>query len=143
MHTGDFVPVAEANEGTLFRLVGSKGLLEFFGWKPRYRLTGQVHPDETLVEVAVGPKSNHERYLDALAAQIDAGAPELALLERSLAALEICEAAYRSSRERCAVSLPLGEFVAPPPSDWAAGQPYKGSGGGRDGRRLDEVTQRR
>ena len=42
MHTGDFVPVAEANEGTLFRLVGSEGMLEFFGWKPRYRLTNRA-----------------------------------------------------------------------------------------------------
>ena len=143
MHTGDFVPVAEANEGTLFRLVGSRGVLEFFGWKPRYRLMNPANPDGTLVEVPAGPKSNHERYLDQLAAQIDTGEQDLTLLERSLAALEICEAAYRSSRERCAVSLPLGEFVAPPPSDWAAGQPYGGSGGGRDGRRLDEVARRR
>ena len=142
MHTGDFVPVAEANEGTLFRLVGSQGMLEFFGWKPRYRITSGAHPGGALVEVPVGPKSGHERYLDRLAAQIDADALDLALLERSLAALEICEAAYRSSYERCAVSLPLGEFIAPPPAEWRAGQPYSGSGGGRDGRRLDEVTRR-
>jgi predicted dehydrogenase len=139
MHTGDFVPVAEANEGTLFRLAGSRGLLEFFGWKPRYRLTTPAQPDGELIDVPVGPKSNHERYLDLLAVQIDAGAPDLTLLERSLAALEVCEAAYRSNHARCAVTLPLSEFLAPLPVEWTAGQPYSGTGGGRDGRRLDEV----
>jgi predicted dehydrogenase len=141
MHTGDFVPVAEANEGTLFRLVGSEGLLEFFGWKSRYRLKNRANPLGTMVEVAVGGRSNHQRYLELLAEQMDSGVVDLSLGERSLAALELCEAAYLSSRLGAMVTLPLTSFVPPEPSDWDAGRPYAGSGGGRDGRRLAEVAR--
>jgi predicted dehydrogenase len=137
MHTGDYVPVAEAGEGTLFRLVGSLGTLEFYGWKPWYRLFNASHPMGEVVEVAVEAKSGHERYLDLLADQMDAGSADYRLAERSLAALELCEAAYLSSRMRSVVTLPIAEHQPAPASDWAPGVPYSGQGGGRDGRRLD------
>ena len=67
---------------------------------------------------------------------MDAGAPDYAIAESSLMALELCEAAYRSAAQGCLVTLPLETFVPPPTNDWAPGQPYSGRGGGRDGRRL-------
>ena len=142
MHTGDFVPVAAAGEGTLFRLVGSAGLLEFFGWKPHYRLMNGEHPAGQDVAVAAGPLSNHQRYLEQLATQMDQGVVNLSLAERSLAALEVCEAAYLSSRAHCAVKLPLATFTPPSPVAWSPGLPYAGSGGGRDGRKLAGLTSK-
>jgi len=141
MHTGDFVPIAEPDESFLFRLVGSDGLLEFFGWKPYYRLMNRQNPAGTMVNVPVGAKSNHERYLDILAAQMNSGTTDLTWGERSLAALELCEAAYLSGRIGGAVKLPLPAFVAPAKAEWDAGRPYSGRGGGRDGRRLAEIAR--
>ena len=140
MHTGDFIPVAERNESTLFRLVGSQGVLEFFGWKPRYRLMNGDYPTGQMVDVPVGPMSAHQRYLEVLADQMDEGTIDLTLGERSLAALELCEAAYLSSRIHGAVTLPLTSFVPTSTAEWDAGRPYSGSGGGRDGRRLAELV---
>jgi predicted dehydrogenase len=140
MHTGDFVPVAEVDESFLFRLVGSEGVLEFFGWKPYYRLMNREYPAGQMIDVPIGPMSSHQRYLEVLADQMDTGTIDLTLGERSLAALELCEAAYLSSRIRGAVKLPLTSFVPAPQVDWDAGRPYSGSGGGRDGRCLAEVV---
>jgi hypothetical protein len=142
MHTGDFVPIAEPGESILFRLVGSEGLLEFFGWKPAYRLMNGSYPQGNRFDVKVGERSNHQRYLERLAEQIDRGVIDLSWLERSLAALELCEAAYLSSRIGGAVQLPLAAFRPPSRAVWDAGRPYSGSGGGRDGRRLGEVKQK-
>jgi Oxidoreductase family, NAD-binding Rossmann fold len=66
---------------------------------------------------------------------IASGQADYELPELSLAALEICEAAYVSNRHRCAVRLPLAGFVAPPQVSWDPGAPYRGKGG-RDGRAL-------
>jgi predicted dehydrogenase len=140
MHNGDFIPVSEPNEGTLFRLVGSQGILEFFGWKPRYRLMNGDYPTGQMIDVPVGPMSVHQRYLEVLADQMDVGTIDLTLGQRSLAALELCEAAYLSSRIRGTVMLPLASFVPASSSEWDAGRPYSGSGGGRDGRRLAELV---
>jgi hypothetical protein len=119
--------------------VGSHGLLEFYGWKPSYRLVNKQHPDGLVVDVAPGSKSNHERYLDLLAGEMDRATADYSLAERSLAALELCEAAYLSSRHRCLVTLPLDKFAPSAPSNWQPGAPYSGSGGGRDGRHLANV----
>jgi hypothetical protein len=89
----------------------------------------------------MGAKSNHERYLDILASQMDSTAIDLTWGERSLAALELCEAAYLSSRTGAAVKLPLSGFQPPVKTEWDAGRPYSGSGGGRDGRRLAEIAR--
>jgi predicted dehydrogenase len=140
MHTGDYVPIAETNESYLFRLVGSEGLIEFFGWKSYYRLMNRDYPTGEMFEVEVGPRSNHQRYLELLAEQMDTGTVDLAWGDRSLAALELCEAAYLSSRIGGAVKLPLASFIAAPRPQWDAGRPHSGSGGGRDGRRLPAAT---
>lgn len=136
MHTGDYVPIAEPKESFLFRLVGSEGLIEFFGWRSAYRLMNRDYPTGTMFEVAVGPRSNHQRYLERLAEQMDSGTVDLTWGERALAAVELCEAAYLSSSTGGAVKLPLSTFDAKERPQWDAGRPYGGSGGGRDGRRL-------
>lgn len=136
MHTGDEVEVSREGAGTLFRLVGTEGMLEFYGWEPRYRLLNGAHPAGELVEVSVGPRSGHERHLEHLALAMDRGKPDYAVAESSLAALEMVEAAYLSCRYGCQVTLPLSAFAPPEPSDWAPGMPYSGHGGGRDGRKL-------
>jgi predicted dehydrogenase len=136
MNTGDYVTVTAPGEGVLFRLVGSAGLIEFYAWRPRYRIVSPQHPGGARVEVDPGPQSAHQRYLDTLAAQIDAGTPDYRIPESSLAALELCEAAYLSARHGCQVTLPLADFIPPAPNDWQPGQPYAGRGGGRNGRQL-------
>jgi hypothetical protein len=67
---------------------------------------------------------------------IASGVHDYAIPEGSLLALEVCEAAYLSSRHRCQVTFPLERFTPPVPTDWEPGQPYAGAGGGRDGRML-------
>ncbi len=120
---------------------GSEGLLEFFGWKSYYRLMNHEYPKGQMFDVPVGAKSNHQRYLELLAEQMDGGVIDLTWAEGSLAALELCEAAYLSSRIGGMVNLPLATFEPDEKSDWDAGRPYHGSGGGRDGRRLAEISR--
>jgi hypothetical protein len=52
--------------------------------------------------------------------------------------IEICEADFLSMKHRCKVKLPIASFVPPVPSDWEVRKPFSGSGGGRDGRKLEE-----
>lgn len=134
LHTGDEVRTSVAGKGTVLRLVGTAGSIVFHAFEPAYRVVSPRHPLGLEVRVEPGPGSGHQRHLDALAAQMDAGRPDYAIAEGSLAALEVCEAAYLSSRWSCAVRLPLSGSAPPAPGDWHPGQPYAGSGGGRDGR---------
>ena len=148
LHTGDEVPLSAAAAGTLIRLVGDEGLIELPGWEPRYRIVSarqragahDAAGGVGEVQVAAGPPS-HAAYLDRLADQVAAGTPQWEQVELSLAALELCDAAYTSARERRAVSLGDGNGLraatgAAKSGDWDPGRPYSGSGGGRDGRRL-------
>ena len=144
LHTGDEVPMSAPATGTMIRLVGSEGLIELPGWEPRYRIvsarrtTGAEQARE--VQVTAGPQS-HAVYLDQLADHVASGTPRWEQVERSLAALELCDAAYTSAREQRAVRLGAGSglrALAPAPAahGWDPGRPYSGTGGGRDGRRL-------
>ncbi len=136
MNTGDFVKSSEPGESILFRLVGTQGTIDFYAWKSRYRICNAEFPHGQTIEVDPGPRSAHQKYLELLADQIDKQAPDYTWPSASLAALELCEAAYLSNQHRCLVSLPLAKFVPPPASAWEPGKPYSGQGGGRDGRRL-------
>lgn len=137
MHTGDYVRMSSGDpEGTLFRLIGTRGQLDFYGWMPAYRILNGRHPQGERVDITPGPRTGHQRHLEALADQMDKGTPDYAVAESSLAALELVEAAYVSSRHRCTVDLPLSDFQPPQPPDWDPGRPYSGKGGGRDGRHL-------
>jgi hypothetical protein len=141
MNTGDYIKSSEGDKRTLFRLVGTQGTLNFYGWEPRYWLLNQAYPQGHLFEVEPGPRPAHQRYLELLAGQMDRGQADYTLAESSLAALELCEAAYLSHRYRCAVTFPLADFVPLPLTDWDPGQPYRGEGGGRDGRKLPPIPE--
>lgn len=136
MQTGDDVRLNEPGATALFRLVGSAGILTFHAWKSAYTLFNASTPAPAFIEVTPHPRSNHQMYLDALAEQIDAGTRDETIPRNSLAALELCEAAYLSIAHHCIVPLPLATFTPPAPNDWQPGQPYSGAGGGRDGRKL-------
>jgi predicted dehydrogenase len=137
MQTGDYVQTSEEGKETLFRLIGTGGTLDFYGWEPRYRLLNSDHPHGQVIEVETLPRTMHQRHLEMLAEQMDRAEPNYAVAQGSLLALEMCEAAYLSCRNGGApVTLPLNGYVAPPPVDWAPGLPYSGEGGGRNGRTL-------
>ena len=138
MQTGDYVKIPREGKGFLFRLIGDAGMIEFWGWESTYRLLNAQYPAGLLVQVPPHPQSGHQRHLERLAAQMDTGTPDYTIAEGSLMALELCEGAYLSSRYHCAVSLPLEDFVPPPPTGWEPGKPYSGHGGGRDGRNLPD-----
>jgi predicted dehydrogenase len=136
MNTGDYVQIGREGKGVLFRLVGTGGIIEFYAWESCYRIFDGSKHDGELVEVAAAPGTAHQRHLERLADQMDSGETDYTLAESSLAALELCEAAYLSARHGCAVNMPLSEFTAPRPNDWEPGLPYTGADGGRDGRKL-------
>ena len=142
MQTGDYVQSSEPGKDTLFRLIGTGGTLDFYGWESRYRLLNADYPTGKTFEVDRGAVTGHQRHLDAMAAQMDRGEPDYAVAEGSLMALEMCEAAYLSCRHGgVPVTLPLGEFVAPQKVEWQPGLPYSGQGGGRNGRNLPPITK--
>ncbi|MGC9346835.1 MAG: Gfo/Idh/MocA family protein [Anaerolineae bacterium] len=136
MNTGDDVLVNREGKSTLFRLVGTEGQIEFWGWENAYRLLNSEFPEGTTIVPPELPGTAHQRHLEAMATQIDTGNVDYTIPESSLLALEICEGAYVSSRHRCKVTFPVDEFVPPPSPDWDPGMPYSGWGGGRDGRKL-------
>jgi predicted dehydrogenase len=136
LHIGDEIRTMREGRSTLFRIVGTEGLIEFWAWHSAYRLANRDHPGGELIEVPTDGRTGHQRHLESLADQMDAGAPDYAVPLSSLMALEICEAAYLSSRHRCTVRLPLESFEPPESTDWDPGRPYSGTGGGRDGRKL-------
>lgn len=136
MNTGDDTQVNGGESGTLFRLVGTGGQIEFYGWVLPYRIQNAAHPHGLTVTPQEFPVTGHRRHLEAMAAMIEQGAPDYTIADSSLLALEICEGAYLSSLHRCRVTFPVDAFVLPAPSEWQPGQPYSGVGGGRDGRKL-------
>ena len=138
MNTGDYILVKreEKKGGILFRLIGAAGQIEFWGWEDGYRILNAEFPKGELIIPSQMPVTGHRLHLENMAAMVDSGRPDYAIPDSSLAALEICEGAYLSSRHRCKVTFPLAQFVPPPPSDWDPGTPYSGQGGGRDGRKL-------
>ena len=136
MVTGDDVRVNREGRDTLFRLVGTGGLVEFWGWADPYYILNAEFPQGATFCPPELPGTRHQRHLEAMAAQIDSGTPDYRIPESSLVALEICEGAYMSSRHRCKVTFPVDRFQPPPAPDWDPGLPYSGTGGGRDGRKL-------
>ncbi len=139
MHTGDQVLVTEerGRETTsLFRLVGTEGVITFFGVHPVYRILNAENPTGTDIRPEPFSQTEHEIHLNHMAAQIDNGIPDYTVADSSLTALECCEAAFLSHRHRCKVTFPLKAFRPPADSDWDPGAIYGGEGGGLDGRSL-------
>lgn len=137
MHTGDYTPVNLENSDTLFRLLGTKGHIEFYGWARPYKILNAQYPHGEMIEPVELPITGHRFHLENLAQQIQNNVPDYTIPQNSLAALEICEAAYLSARYGCEVRFPLENFDPPQPDSWQPGEPYNGDGGGRDGRQLN------
>jgi len=136
MNTGDDVLINRPGKEFLFRLVGTAGLIEFWGWDPSYILLNAEYPAGELFTPPEPPETGHQRHLDRMAWEIKAGEADYRVAEGSLLALEIVEGAYISSRHRCKVTFPVDTFTPPAPPNWDPGMPYSGTGGGRDGRKL-------
>ena len=136
LNTGDYLRTTREGKGVVFHIVGSEGTIEFWAWESAYRILNAAHPGGVLVEVPSGGKGGHQRYLEALAEQVDSGKTDYEIPESSLAALELCEGAYLAHKWQCKVDLPLSSFTPPARTDWQPGQPYPGAGGGRNGRNL-------
>jgi len=136
MNTGDDVLVNREGKDTLFRLVGTAGQIEFWGWENAYHILNAEFPQGKRVTPPSLPGTPHQRHLEHLAHMIEGGNIDYTIPESSLLALEICEGAYMSSRHRCKVTFPVDEFQPPPPPNWDPGMPYIGHGGGRNGRKL-------
>ena len=136
MNTGDEVLVNRENKGTLFRIVGTAGQIEFWGLENAYHILNAEFPSgETIVPTPL-PGTPHQRHLERMADMVERGEVDYAIPESSLLALEICEGAYLSSRHRCKVDFPVDRFEPPEAVDWDPGMPYSGHDGGRDGRKL-------
>ena len=137
MNTGDDVQINQAGKHTLFRIVGTLGLIEFWGWENEYRIVNAQFPNGKTIAPADVSTSRHQRHLERMADMMDGvEAIEYSIPESSLLALEICEGAYISSRHRCKVTFPVDQFEPPAEPSWNPGEPYSGSDGGRDGRKL-------
>lgn len=135
MHTGDSIPVNVEGKTCLFRIVGDRGLIEFYGWENGYRIVNEEHPSGQFVQPEELPIKGHRYYLEQLASMIASCEYDYRIAESSLTALEICEAAYLSSKHQCKVDFPFHADRIQP-TDWEMGIPYSGAGGGRDGRQL-------
>jgi predicted dehydrogenase len=136
LQTGDFIQINTSGKKTLFRLVGTHGLMEFWGWEKGYSILNAEYPAGRIMVPEEFAVFGHRRHLENLASQIRTEIPDYRLPYSSLTALEICEAAFLSWQHRCQVRFPLASFVPPAPSHWQPGKPYTGAGGGRDGRKL-------
>ena len=133
MNTGDSVTVNGAQPSDImFRIVGSAGIIEFYGWENGYFILNENHPAGEKVTPQPNAISGHRWHLDNMAAQIANDDIEYSIAESSLMALEICEGAYLSSQHRSQVTFPVDQWQAPTNSDWQPGQPYAGYGSGHD-----------
>lgn len=135
MHTGDDIRVSREGKDTLFRIIGTTGIIEFWGWERAYVLQNAANPGGRSFTMAPAAVAGHQFHLEHIAAMMGK-APDYRIPESSLLALEICEGAYLSSRHHCQVDFPVDSFAIPKISDWDPGMPYSGTGGGRDGRAL-------
>jgi predicted dehydrogenase len=136
MQTGDTILSNGRREGVTFRIIGTAGQIEFWGWAPEYYLLNARHPEGKWMAPVEETIALHQRHLENLLPMIASGEPDYALPESSLSALEICEAAYLSARHGVEIKFPLDRFEVPEPNDWAPGAPYLGQRGGRDGRKI-------
>jgi predicted dehydrogenase len=136
MQTGDTIRSNGRREGATFRIIGTAGQIEFWGWEPNYHLINARHPNGILIAPEERAIPLHQRHLENLLPMLASAAPEYSLPESSLAALEICEAAYLSARHGVEIRFPLDRFEIPAPNHWEPGKPYLGQGGGRDGRKV-------
>jgi predicted dehydrogenase len=138
LQTGDFIQINAPGKSVLLRLVGTRGIIEFWAWENAYFLLNAEYPNGRTIIPEELTVLGHRYHLENLANQIQSGKRDYRLPESSLTVLEICEAAFLSSKHRCQVRFPLASFVPTNVTDWEPGKPYSGAGGGRDGRKLEK-----
>src|SRR5580692_7238766 len=129
MQTGDTIRSNGRQEGVTFRIIGTAGQIEFWGWAPDYYLLNARHPEGKWMAPEETAITLHQRHLENLLPMIASGEPDYSLPESSLSALEICEAAYLSARHGVEIQFPLDRFEIPEPNHWEPGLPYLGQGG--------------
>ena len=136
INSGDYVKTTREGKGILWRIVGTKGLIEFWGFESAYYVLNAQYPSGRLFEIEPHDRTGHQIHLETMLDHAEAGKPDYTLPDSSLAALELVEGSYLSARHGVRVDFPLESFRVPAPNDWDPGQPYAGTGGGRDGRKL-------
>ena len=98
MPTSDVLP-REEQLGALFRVIGSKGLLEFSAWAGSYRIQTGDSESELVKRPLPAGVSYHRLFLEQLAQNIADGEPDYSSADLSLAALRIIESAYAQQGE--------------------------------------------
>lgn len=137
MMTGDDVHVNREGKDTLFRIIGTEGYIEFWGWENGFWIMNKEHPGGAGIIPQEFEVTGHRRHLERMADEIEMGLPDFAIADSSLAALEIVEGSYLSARTGSMVRFPVDEFQpVKQENEWIAGIPYGGTGGGRNGRLL-------
>ena len=66
MQTGDTIRSNGRRDAATFRIIGTRGQIEFWGWEPDYHLTNAQHPEGKLIIPEELPISLHQRHLENL-----------------------------------------------------------------------------
>lgn len=138
MRTGNRVNVSREGKDLTIRFFGDSGTLEMWGWQDSYRIFNSGSPKPQVIQRSPDPESVHRRHLERLARMIDSAQSDYGQVDLSLAALEVCQAAYLSSRTQRMIDLPLDQSSLATGGDWDNGDwdlgtPYLGEPG-PDGR---------
>src|ERR1700747_1693711 len=70
LQTGDFISVNTPGKKTLFRLAGTAGIIEFWGWENGYSILNAQYPAGQVIVPDEFPVFGHRRHLETLAEQI-------------------------------------------------------------------------
>ncbi len=111
--TSDVLP-SEEQQGALFRVIGSEGVIEFSAWAGSYWMQAGESDGKLLKRPLPTGVSYHRLFLEQLAQNIADGLPDYTSAELSLAALRIIESAYRQQGEsewRLGVPAPRQESM--------------------------------
>ncbi len=72
-----------------FRIIGTTGMIEFWGWEPDYHLINATHPHGEFFTPAEKGAVGHRRHLENLAPMIESGHFDYTIPEMSQSALEV------------------------------------------------------
>jgi len=104
--TSTVLPRVE-QQGALFRVTGSKGVIEFSAWAGTYWIQVDNSGGHLIKRSLPAGLSYHQLFLEQLARNIAAGVPDYGSAELSLAALRLIESAYRQQDDgEWALGLP-------------------------------------
>lgn len=92
--TSEVLPVEE-QRGALFRVSGSKGVIEFSAWAGSYWIQVGKSDGELVKQALPAGLSYHQLFLEQLARNVAAGDADYVSADLSLAALRLIESAYQ------------------------------------------------